>query len=389
MRVVVTGASGFIGGALVRALRGRGDEVYPVVRRVPELGEVGIDLVQRQLDTSRVPGGSLEGIDAAVHLAGAPITTRWSPKRLERIRSSRITVGNLLARSLASLERPPAVLVSGSAVGFYGDRGDEVLDETSPQGTGVLADLCRSWEQSTAPAAERGIRVVTIRTGIVLGGAGGADGGILAAEVPIFKLGLGARLGNGRQWTSWVALDDEVAVILRAIDDTRAQRSGELDGPQPGAQRRADRTPSPMRSGAGAGSLLPATILRLALGRGAADELLLASQRVLPQKLADAGYVHAYGELGTPRSRLGAATPSLTRAERSEDGARASVPGRASRQKPSVKVGAVTTNMVVHGVIGVDGLARVTPEAFLHVVVDETLGDVMVVHVGDLELAPP
>ena len=239
MRVLVTGASGFIGGALVRALRGRGDEVYPVVRGVPELGEVRIDLVQRQLDTSRVPGGSLEGIDAAVHLAGAPITTRWSPKRLERIRSSRITVGNLLARSLATLERPPSVLVSGSAVGFYGDRGDEVLDEASQQGTGVLADLCRSWEQSTEPATRRGIRVVTIRTGIVLGGAGGADGGILAAEVPIFKLGLGARRRR-----------PPVDELGRARRRSRhhssrhrrhsAQRSGELDGPQPGAQRGAD-----------------------------------------------------------------------------------------------------------------------------------------------------
>ncbi|MGD0875600.1 MAG: TIGR01777 family oxidoreductase [Acidimicrobiales bacterium] len=296
MRVLVTGASGFIGGALVRALRGRGDEVYPVVRGVPEQGEVRIDLVQRQLDTSRVPGGSLEGIDAAVHLAGAPITTRWSPKRLERIRSSRITVGNLLARSLATLERPPSVLVSGSAVGFYGDRGDEVLDEASQQGTGVLADLCRSWEQSTEPATRRGIRVVTIRTGIVLGGAGGADGGILAAEVPIFKLGLGARLGDGRQWTSWVALDDEVAIILRAIDDTRL--SGPVNSTAPNPVRNAELT-HVIANALGRQSRLavPATVLRLALGRGAADELLLASQRVLPQKLTDAGYVHAYAEL--------------------------------------------------------------------------------------------
>jgi hypothetical protein len=257
---------------------------------------VRIDLVQRQLDTSRVPGGSLEGIDAAVHLAGAPIATRWSPKRLERIRSSRITVGNLLARSLATLERPPSVLVSGSAVGFYGDRGDEVLDEASQQGTGVLADLCRSWEQSTEPATRRGIRVVTIRTGIVLGGAGGADGGILAAEVPIFKLGLGARLGDGRQWTSWVALDDEVAIILRAIDDTRL--SGPVNSTAPNPVRNAELT-HVIANALGRQSRLavPATVLRLALGRGAADELLLASQRVLPQKLTDAGYVHAYAEL--------------------------------------------------------------------------------------------
>jgi hypothetical protein len=215
---------------------------------------------------------------------------------LEDIRSSRIAVGNLLARALASLERPPAVLVSGSAVGFYGDRADEVLDETSPQGTGTLADLCRSWEQSSAPAAERGIRVVTIRTGIVLGGTGGADGGILAAEVPIFKLGLGARLGDGRQWTSWVALDDEVAVLVRAIDDT--QLRGPVNSTAPNPVSNAELTDAIAHAlGRRSRLALPATLLRLALGRGAADELLLASQRVLPKKLTSAGYVHIHANL--------------------------------------------------------------------------------------------
>jgi hypothetical protein len=293
MRIAVTGASGFIGSAVVRALRERGDEVYPVVRHRPGHGEIGIDLVRRRLDTSLIAGQSLEGIDAAVHLAGAPITTRWNPKRLEDIRSSRVGIGDLLARSLASLERPPAVLVSGSAIGIYGDRGDEVLDETSPEGTGTLADLCRSWEASSAPAAERGIRVVTIRTGIVLGGTGGAEGGILKAEIPIFKLGLGARLGDGRQWTSWVAIDDEVAVILRAIDD--AGLVGPVNSTAPNPVRNAelqDAIASVLGRRVRFG--VPPSLLRAALGREAADDLLLASQRVLPRKLTDAGYVHEY-----------------------------------------------------------------------------------------------
>jgi hypothetical protein len=297
LRIAVTGAGGFIGSALVLALRQRGDEVHPVVRRPPGQGEVGVELALGRLDTTRLPGQSLEGIDAAVHLAGAPITTRWSAKHLEAIRASRVALGNLLARSFASLERPPAVLVSGSAVGIYGDRGDAVLDETSAQGSGVLADLCRSWEASTAPAAEHGIRVVTIRTGIVLGGTRGAEGGILRAEVPIFRLGLGARLGDGRQWTSWIALDDEIAVILRALDNPGLV--GPVNATSPNPVRNAELTDA-IAAALGRRSRLaiPAWLLRLALGRGAADELLLASQRVLPKKLTEAGYVHAYSRLG-------------------------------------------------------------------------------------------
>ena len=221
----------------MRALRARGDEVLPVVRGQLAPGEIGLDLRAGRLDTSKVPGRSLEALDAAVHLAGAPIATRWTPKRIEEIRTSRVTLGSLLAHSLASLDKPPSVLVSGSAIGIYGSRGEEVLDETSAQGSGELADLCRSWEASTAPAAERGIRVVTIRTGVVLGGAGG----VLAAELPAFRLGLGARLGDGRQWTSWISLEDEVGVILRAIDDAGLAGAGERDLPEPGPQRRADR----------------------------------------------------------------------------------------------------------------------------------------------------
>jgi len=296
MRVAVTGATGFLGSALVRALEGRGDEVYRVVRGAPARGEVGIDLAGRRLDTSRLSGEGLEGIDAAVHLAGRPIATRWSAKHLEDIRASRVAVGNLLTRSLASLQRPPAVLVSGSAVGIYGDRGDEVLDETSAQGTGVLADICRSWEASTEPAAERGIRVVTIRTGIVLGGNGGDKSRILAAQIPVFKLGLGARLGDGRQWTSWVALDDEIAVLLRAIDDSRLV--GPVNSVSPNPVRNAELTDAIAGTlGRRSRLAVPATVLRLGIGRGAADEVLLASQKVLPKKLTDGGYVHAFAHL--------------------------------------------------------------------------------------------
>lgn len=296
MRIAVTGASGFIGSALVRALRERGDEVIAVVRRPPGPGEVGIDIAGRRLDTSRLEGGSLEGIGGAVHLAGAPIRPRWSAKRLEVMRSSRIVVGDLLVRSLAQLDEPPAVLVSGSAVGIYGDRGDEVLDEESAQGTGLLADLCRSWEASAAPAAECGIRLVTVRTGVVLGGRGGLKGGVLALQLPLFRLGLGAKLGDGRQWTSWISLDDEVAALIRALDDPEI--SGPVNATSPHPVRNAELT-SALAAAVGRRARLvaPAPLLRLGLGRAAADELLLASQRAMPAKLVAAGFVHRYGEL--------------------------------------------------------------------------------------------
>ena len=204
MRIVVTGASGFIGAALVRALRDRGDEVLPVVRRQPGAGEIGLDLARRQLDTSEVPARSLEGIDAAVHLAGAPITTRWSPKRLEEIRSSRVALGDLLARALASLDEPPAVLVSGLGHRHLRrSRATKCSTRRAPRAQASSLTSAGPGRRATTPAAERGIRVVTIRSGIVLGGTRGG-GGVLAAELPAFRLGLGARLGDGRQWTSWI-----------------------------------------------------------------------------------------------------------------------------------------------------------------------------------------
>jgi uncharacterized protein (TIGR01777 family) len=284
-RVLLTGSTGFIGSAVATALRQRGDEVVAVVRSAPGDGEVAIDISEGTVDASRAPGGSLEGIDAAVHLAGAPIVHRWTAPRREAIRSSRIAVGHLLARTLASLNSPPSVFVGGSAIGFYGDGGEAELDESSESGVGFLPEVCRAWEACTLPAREAGIRTVAVRTGIVLGPYGGA----LAPQLKVFRLGLGGRLGSGRQWTSVISLADEVRVVLRAIDD--AAVSGPVNATSPAPLRNTEFTAElALAVGRPARVAVPATALRVALGSGPANEMLLSSARVIPRRLLDVGF---------------------------------------------------------------------------------------------------
>jgi uncharacterized protein (TIGR01777 family) len=293
VRVLVTGATGFIGSALCSQLRQRGDSVLALTRRPSASGEVGVDLAAGRLDTSRIPGGTLEGVDAAVHLAGAPIVGRWTARREEEIRSSRIAVGDLLARSLAVLDRRAPGLGPGSAVGIYGDRGDEWLDESSEPGQGFLAEVCKAWEASTAPAAAAGIRTAAVRTGIVLG-----KGGALGPQLPLFRLGLGGRLGSGRQWVSWIALEDEVAAIMRILDDAELAGPFNLSAPNP--VRNGELTAELARAlHRPAALVVPPAALRLALGRGPADEMLLASQRVRPARLIEAGFEFRHPELAS------------------------------------------------------------------------------------------
>jgi hypothetical protein len=282
MRIVVTGSSGLIGQALVSRLRQAGHQVVPLVRRAPGPGEAAWDPVAGTIDPRALPGAG-----AVVHLAGAGIADRrWSPARRRQILDSRVRSTDLLARTLAvgAAEGSP-VLISGSAVGWYGDRGDEELTETSGAGGGFLADVCRRWEEATGPAEAAGLRVAHLRTGIVLSRHGGA----LARQLPLFRLGLGATLGSGRQWVSWISLDDEVGAIEHVIATDGLVGPVNATAPEPVTNRvltrqlgRTLHRPALLR--------MPPLALRLALGAQLADEALLGGQRVLPAALEHHGY---------------------------------------------------------------------------------------------------
>jgi len=288
MRILISGASGLIGRALTAHLSGSGTEVVRLVRRPAQAPrEVFWDPTARSLDAS-----AIEGLDGVVHLAGENLAARrWSGPVKARIRDSRIAGTRLLSETLAGLDRPPRVLVSASGIGIYGDRGDERLTEESPAGRGFLAELARAWEGATEPARARGIRVVAVRTGIVLSPAGGALGRML----PPFRFGLGGPIADGRAWWSWIALDDLVAIYQFALD------RGDVDGPLNAV------SPHPVRNLQLARTLgrvlgrpvwlpVPVLALRLAFGE-LADQALLASVRVEPARLERAGYRFRFPEL--------------------------------------------------------------------------------------------
>jgi uncharacterized protein (TIGR01777 family) len=280
LAVAVTGASGLLGRALIPFLTTGGHRVFPLVRRKPAPGEIGWDPA-----TGRIDAAGLEGMDAVIHLAGENIAGgRWTAERKRRIMTSRLDGTRLLADALAGLTRKPAVLVSASAIGIYGDRGDTMLTEESSTGTGFLADLGVAWEAAADPARQAGIRVVTPRLGIILTPGGGA----LERMLPPFRLGLGGPLGSGRQWMSWLTLDDAVGVLHWAT--TCSSIDGPLNVVAPAPVTNAEfahtlgqalRRPAVMP--------VPAFALQIAFGE-LAREALLASQRVMPTVLQAQGY---------------------------------------------------------------------------------------------------
>jgi uncharacterized protein len=294
MQVVLTGASGLIGSALVPALTTGGHGVTRLVRsdRPAQDGEAGWDPSAGRLD---VP--ALEGADAVVHLAGETVAGRWNDDKKRRIMDSRARSTKLIAETLAAMEPRPGVFVCASAIGYYGDRGDERLAEDSKGGEGFLADVVREWEAATLPAAEAGVRVVNLRFGIVLSPAGGA----LASMLTPFKLGAGGPFGGGRQYMSWIAIDDIVGAIQHALTTESLAGPVNATSPYPVTNSEFSKTlgrvlkrPSVAR--------VPAPVLRLVVGEFSKE--LLDSRRVLPMKLTDSGYEFRYPQLETALRHL-------------------------------------------------------------------------------------
>ncbi|HEY3221959.1 MAG TPA: TIGR01777 family oxidoreductase [Gemmatimonadales bacterium] len=281
MKIVVSGSTGLVGSALTPLLASLGHDVVPLVRRRPAAGE---RVLAWDPERGTIDREGLEGIDVVIHLAGENVFGRWSPAKKQRIRESRVRGTRLLSDALAGLTRPPQTLLAASAIGYYGDRGDEAVTEWSAPGEDFLASVSRDWEGATTAAARAGIRVVNMRFGVVLTAAGGA----LAKMLPAFRLGLGGRVGSGNQYLSWITLDDALNAIVYALVTSRLAGPVNVTAPSPVTNREFARTLGKVL-GRPAVMMVPAFVLRLAFGtEGAA--MLQSGQRVLPGCLLASGF---------------------------------------------------------------------------------------------------
>lgn len=289
MRVAVSAASGLIGTALARDLAGGGADVVRLVRRPARSPD---EISWQPESASGLDPAALRDVDAVVHLSGAPVAPRrWTSARKALLRSSRITATRTLATAMAAAEPRPAVLLCASAIGYYGDTADRAVDESAPSGQGFLAELVRDWEAAAEPARNAGIRVVNLRSGLVLSPAGGLLGQLLLP----FRLGLGAKIGSGRQYMSWISLPDEIRAIRFLLESAGATGPFNLTAPEPvtnavftSALARAVRRPAPLT--------VPSFALRAALGEVSGE--LLGSARVLPARLQADGFSFAHPGIG-------------------------------------------------------------------------------------------
>lgn len=296
MRILISGSHGLVGQALIKALERAGHEIYRLVRYAPHSERE----IEWSPDRYSIAISRIEGFDAVYHLAGESIASgRWNDEKKKKIRESRTKGTKLLSDALANLAQPPKALISASATGYYGNRGDELLTETSPPGQGFLADICVEWEKATDHAREKGVRVVNTRFGIILD----KEGGALAKMLPPFRMGIGGRIGDGKQWMSWIALADVISALQFALTNESIKGPVNFVAPNPVTNAEFTKTLGRVLSRP-TFFPIPAFGVRLAFGE-MADALLLSSQRVKPAKLADSNYQFTYSNLeGALRSIL-------------------------------------------------------------------------------------
>ena len=296
MKVLIAGASGLVGSALIPALETEGAEVTRLVRTPAGAREIEWHPNNDQLDAS-----TLEGFGAIINLAGENIAAgRWTDDQKRKIRDSRVNGTHLLSEAIAKLKDKPKVFLCASATGIYGDRDDETLDEQSDSGGGFLAGVCREWEKAAEPAVQAGVRTVNLRFGPIIS----REGGMLAKMLTPFKMGMGGKVGSGKQYISWVAIEDAVKAIKLALADEKFRGPLNIVSPNPMMNEEFTKTLGHVLSRPTA-LHMPAFAVRLAFGE-MADEMLLTSQRVMPKKLNDAGYEFEYPELeGALRKHLG------------------------------------------------------------------------------------
>jgi uncharacterized protein (TIGR01777 family) len=287
MKIAIAGASGLVGSALIPSLTNDGAAITRLVRSTPKSGEIEWHPNQVEIKVQ-----SLEGFDVIINLAGENIAGgRWTDEQKRKIRDSRVSGTHLLSEAIAKMEQKPQAFICASATGIYGDRDDETLDEQSESGSGFLAGVCREWEKACEPAIKAEVRVVNLRLGPVLA----RDGGMLSKLLTPFKMGMGGKVGSGKQYISWVALDDVVSAIKLAINDQTVRGPLNIVSPNPVTNEEFTRTLGHVLNRPTA-LAMPAFAARLAFGE-MADEMLLASQKVMPKKLMSLGFRFKYPEL--------------------------------------------------------------------------------------------
>lgn len=297
MNITVTGATGFVGTRLTRALIDAGHTVHAVARKRPANLPESVRFSEWRSAEEEPPPESLAGADAVIHLAGEPVAQRWTPEVKKRIRNSRVDGTRHLVNALSTQSRRPGVLICASAIGIYGSRGDEILTERSTPGDDFLARVVIDWEKAAVLAEALGIRVVRLRLGVVLG----KDGGALAKMLPPFRFGLGGRLASGRQWTSWIHIDDVIHLILFSLANASVHSAVNATAPEPVSNAEFTKE---LAAAIHRPAIFPVPKLALKLLFGEMASVVLASQRVIPEAAKVAGFGFQYPKLGPALQRL-------------------------------------------------------------------------------------